>query len=280
VDPIEKKPLYHFLPGSRSYSIATRGCNFRCRHCQNCNISQVRAIDDIARDESVPPEHVVREAEAAGCESISYTYTEPTIFFEYALDIARPAAERGLKNIFVTNGYIEPEALRTIHPFLDAANIDLKFMRDDLYRKVCSARLDPVLESIRLHHELGIWIEVTTLIIPGYNDSEEDLRKIASFIVDVDPAVPWHVSAFFPTYLLRDAPPTPFRTLQEARRIGLDEGLHHVYTGNLPDEEGSSTRCHACGSVVIQRGAMGVRSDVPPGGACPACGRKIAGIWG
>ena len=227
IDPIEKKPLFHFLPSSTSFSIATAGCNFRCEHCQNFEISQYPMEHEDIPGQTVTPEDIVEAAARNGCESISYTYTEPTIFFEFAYDCAKLAHRRGIKNVFVSNGYTTPEATRVIAPYLHGNNIDLKGS-DDFYRKICSARLEPVKETIRLMKELGVWVEVTTLIIPDLNDSEEDLRDIAGFIKSVDPYIPWHVTQFYPTYKLMDKPRTPLKTLQKAREIGLEAGLKYV----------------------------------------------------
>jgi len=224
VDPIEKKPLFHFLPGSRAYSIATAGCNFRCGNCQNFEISQMPKDRKIILGQDVSPEEIVMAAKRNNCESIAYTYTEPTIFFEYAYDTAKLARKEGIKNVFVTNGYITEEALVEIKPYLDAANIDLKSFSDDFYRKNCGARLKPVLDSIKLHKSFGIWIEITTLIIPTLNDSEEELRKIAEFIKEVGEETPWHISQFYPTYEFIDLPRTPVATLRRAREIGLEVG--------------------------------------------------------
>jgi pyruvate formate lyase activating enzyme len=279
VDPIEKKPLYHFLPGSTSLSVATRGCNFKCRHCQNCTISQVVPGESFDQGAPVEPRQIVQSALARGCRSLSYTYTEPTVFFEYAYDTARLAAAQGLKNVFVTNGYITPEALREIAPYLDAANIDLKFFSEKLYREVCGARLQPVLDMIRLYHELHIWIEVATLVIPTYNDSEDQLRLMAEFIAALDGQIPWHLTAFHPMYMLAQVPATPLATLRRARRIGLDAGLKHVYLGNVADEEGSATRCPACGAAVIQRPIPGGIPFGATDGICPACGHSVNGVW-
>ncbi len=278
VDPIEKKPLFHVLPGSKSYSIATVGCNFHCRHCQNYSISQVRRDADILGQER-SPEEVVKQAQAAGSLSIAYTYTEPTIFFEFAYDTARLARAAGLKNIFVTNGYISKEALTTIAPYLDAANIDLKGFSEGFYRDVIHARLSEVLDSIIEYRRQGIWIELTTLIIPGLNDSEEELQGIASFIVNnlgVD--TPWHVTQFYPTYKLIDRPRTPVKTLRRAREIGLAAGLHYVYEGNVPGEGGENTWCHCCSSLLIERYGFMIVTNKIHNGVCPDCGAAIAGI--
>jgi len=207
VDPIEKKPFFHFMPGSLAYSIATAGCNFRCLHCQNWEISQLPKEGGRIPGEFVPPEEVVAAAQASGCQAIAYTYTEPTIFFEYAYDVAKLAKEKGLKNVFVSNGYTSEEAAKKIIPLLDANNIDLKG-DDQFYRRVCGARLEPVQRNIKLFWDEGVWVEATTLIIPGYNDSDEQLRDIANFLASVSQDLPWHVTAFYPMYKMKDVPCT------------------------------------------------------------------------
>ncbi|MBK5274984.1 MAG: AmmeMemoRadiSam system radical SAM enzyme [Desulfuromonadales bacterium] len=278
VDPIEKKPLFHILPGSRSYSIATAGCNFRCRHCQNYSISQVSPHSDIQGNERLP-EDVVKQALASACRSIAYTYTEPTIFFEFAYDTARRAREAGLKNIFVTNGYISKEALTTIAPYLDAANIDLKGFSEGFYRDIVHARLSEVLDSIIEYRRLGIWIEITTLIIPGLNDSEAELQGLASFIAtNLGVDTPWHVSQFYPTYKITDRPRTPVETLQMARDIGRAAGLRYVYEGNVPGAGGENTCCPSCSSLLIRRTGFRIESNRISKGGCPDCGAVIAGI--
>jgi pyruvate formate lyase activating enzyme len=278
VDPIEKKPLFHVLPGSRSYSIATRGCNFRCRHCQNYAISQV-ARDEPIQEAVQTPQGIVQRAVAHDCASISYTYTEPTVFFEFAYDTARMARDAGLRNIFVTNGYITPEALAMVAPFLDAANIDLKAFSEGFYRDVVHARLSEVLDCIVDYRRQGIWVELTTLIIPGLNDSEAELRGIASFIAThLGPDTPWHVSQFYPTYQLLDRPRTPVATLQQAREIGMSAGLHYVYEGNVPGAGGESTWCPSCAGLLIERCGYAIRSNRLHNGACPDCGAVVAGI--
>jgi len=278
-DPIEKKPLFHFLPGTRALSVATAGCNFTCRHCQNADISQSPRENGSIPGREISPAELVRAARREGCRTIAYTYTEPTIFFEYALDTARRAAEEGIKNVFVTNGYMTGEALEMIAPVLDAANVDLKSFRDEFYREVCGARLQPVLETIGKMPELGIWIEVTTLLIPGYNDSEKELGEIAAFLAGIDPGIPWHVSGFYPTYRLADAPPTPASSLRKAREIGRDAGLSYVYTGNLPGDDGENTYCRRCGKKIVERtgyrlGAVNIRD-----GKCAYCSTPAAGVW-
>jgi pyruvate formate lyase activating enzyme len=278
VDPIEKKPLFHFLPGSSAYSIATVGCNFSCLNCQNFDISQMPKPKKPIIGEETTPEQVVEAAKRYKCESIAYTYTEPTIFFEYAYDIARLAKKEGIKNVFVSNGYITEEALKTIAPYLDANNIDLKSFSDEFYRKVCGVRLQSVLDAIRLHKELGIWIELTTLVIPSLNDSEDNFRKIAEFIKSLDENIPWHVSAFYPAYKLLAMQPTPVETLDKARRIGFEVGLKHVYQGNIPGE-GENTICPSCGRMLIERWGYQVKQYHIADSKCSYCGATVKGVW-
>jgi pyruvate formate lyase activating enzyme len=280
VDPIEKKPLFHFLPGSRSYSIATPGCNFRCLFCQNADIAQMPRDTGTIMGSPVSPDAIVADALDYGCKSIAYTYTEPTVFFELAFDTAKLAHEKGLFNVFVTNGYITKEALGEIRPYLDAANIDLKGFSKDFYRKVCGADLDKVLDSIRAYHEAGIWIELTTLVIPNNNDDPEELRGIARFIASLSKDIPWHVTRFHPTYKLLDQPRTPIETLRLARDIGLSEGLRYVYEGNVPGEGGEDTYCPDCKEVLIRRFGNQVVEYRLKDGSCPSCKAKLAGVWG
>lgn len=280
VDPIEKKPLFHLLPGSRSYSVATVGCNFRCLHCQNYGISQPDEQTVERSGTPVEPQTIVERAVAAGCRSIAYTYTEPTIFFEYALETAKLASAAGLKNVFVTNGYITNEALSVIAPYLDAANIDLKAFNEPFYRDVVGASLEEVLDCIREYKRLGIWLELTTLLIPNRNDSEAELRDLAKFIAtDLGCETPWHVTQFYPTYRLTDQPRTPVATLRNARRIGLDAGLRYVYEGNVPGEGGENSYCHGCGSLLIKRYGYLVEKNLIENGRCPACGSSVDGVW-
>jgi pyruvate formate lyase activating enzyme len=278
VDPIEKKPLYHFLPGSTAYSIATPGCNFQCGFCQNWQISQLSKRNGYSfNGQEVKPGEVVDAAQRYNCKSISYTYTEPTIFFEYAFDTAQLAKKTGLYNTFVTNGYMTKEALEAINPYLDAANVDLKSFREDFYRKICRARLQPVLETIRLMKKLGIWVEVTTLVIPGQNDSQEELTNIAKFIAEVGVDIPWHISRFHPDYKFDTSPSTPLETLKEAREIGEQQGLYYVYLGNVP--AGGDTRCYKCGVVVIKRPYFGTEKNLLQDGKCPSCKTPVHGVW-
>ena len=277
VDPIEKKPLYHLAPGSLSYSVATAGCNFRCRHCQNHTISQVLERASLP-GHPVTPEQVVAAAVDAGCRSIAYTYTEPTVFFEFALDCMKLARRAGLMNVFVTNGYLSPRAVDAAAPYLDAANVDLKAYTEAFYREVCGAHLQPVLKCIRDLWQRGVWVEATTLVIPHRNDDPAELREIARFLVSVSPDLPWHVTGFYPTYQLTEEPPTPAATLVEARRIGLEEGLHYVYTGNCPGVGGEDTTCPRCGRAAIRRrGFTVIANELTAAGACRGCGAGIAG---
>jgi pyruvate formate lyase activating enzyme len=280
IDPIEKKPLFHFLPGSRSLSLATVGCNLACEHCQNYEISQFpRERPEVAipgRD--MTPEEVVEMASSKHCESISYTYTEPTIFMEFAYDCARLARERGIRNVFVSNGFMTPESARLIAPYLDANNIDFKG-GEEFYKKICHGRAEPVRQTIRLMKELGVWVEVTTLVIPDHNDSDSALTDIARFIASVDPSVPWHVTRFSPTYRLTDKPSTPVKTLRRARELGLRAGLKYVYEGNVPGEGGENTYCPGCGEVLLRRFGVSLSENRMKDGACPACGFRPEGIW-
>ncbi|NIQ95786.1 MAG: AmmeMemoRadiSam system radical SAM enzyme [Desulfuromonadales bacterium] len=279
IDPIEKKPLFHYYPGSLSYSMATVGCNFRCLHCQNSDISQWPHTRDNIPGRPMTPEQIVHQALAAQCRSIAYTYTEPTVFFEYAYDTAVLAREKGLGNVFVTNGYISSEALEAIAPFLDAANVDLKGFSEKFYREVAGATLDWVLDSLREYRRHGIWLEITTLVIPGYNDSDEQLQGIAEFISrELGTGTPWHVTAFYPTYRLLDARPTPVEALRRARAIGSEAGLKYVYTGNVPGEGGESTFCPSCGEMVIERRGFRLGRTCLANGACSACGAPVEGV--
>jgi pyruvate formate lyase activating enzyme len=280
LDPIEKKPLFHFLPGSQSYSIATVGCNFMCLHCQNYEISQYpRQHGGDILGEARPPEAIVAAALASGSASISYTYTEPTIFFEYAQDVASRAREQNLRNVFVSNGFMTGASADALAEFVDADNLDLKSMRDDFYRKVCKARLQPVLDTIARLKQKGVWVEVTTLVIPGHNDSDTELTEIAHFIKGVSPTIPWHVTAFRPTYKMMDRPATPAATLRRAREIGLKAGLRYVYVGNIPGEGGENTYCHACQEPVIERLGYIIRGYHLEEGCCPRCRTEIDGVW-
>jgi pyruvate formate lyase activating enzyme len=279
-DPIEKKPLFHFLPGSRSFSIATVGCNLQCEHCQNYEISQLPRSEkrDIPGQDRTPAQ-IVAGAQDSGCASISYTYTEPTIFGEFAYDTAVLAKQAGIRNVFVSNGFMTEQSATVLGKILDADNIDLKSFSDSFYRKVCKARLQPVLDTITRMKELGVWVEVTTLIIPGLNDSDQELKDIADFLKGVGAAIPWHVSAFYPTYKMLNRPRTPAATLRRARQIGLEAGLRYVYTGNIPGEDGEKTFCYACGALVIDRLGFSIGANHLQDGKCAQCGVVIDGVW-
>ncbi len=279
VDPIEKKPLYHFLPGTTSFSIATIGCNFRCPFCQNWQISQATKREKKGRQGyDFNPEDVVYEAKSRGCKSISYTYTEPTIFFEYAYETAKLAHEEGIGNIFVTNGYMTPEALETINPYLDACNVDLKSFKEEFYKEICRAHLEPVLDSIRLMRKLKIWVEITTLVVPGQNDGEEELTEIARFIHDLDPDIPWHISRFHPDYQYTEARPTPLDTLHKAYNIGKEQDLRYIYIGNVLGES-EDTLCPHCQRVLIKRQGYFIGQNKVKDTGCPFCGGHIAGVF-
>ncbi len=278
VDPVEKKPLYHFLPGTSSFSVATVGCNFQCGFCQNWQISQASKKEKgIFAGHEITPARTIQQAKENSCMSISYTYTEPTIFFEYAYDTALAAKEAGLYNNFVTNGYMTRQALDAIGPYLDAANVDLKSFRDDFYKKICKGRLQPVLDSITYMKEQNVWVEITTLIIPGENDSEKELNQISRFIAKVDRNIPWHVSRFHPDYQYTGPPATPLKTLRRAREIGMSNGLRYIYLGNVL--EGCDTYCYNCKELIIKRSYFTLETFRIREGRCPSCSAEIAGVW-
>ena len=275
VDPIEKKPLYHFLPGTRSYSIATAGCNFFCDFCQNWQISQMSHEDGRIYGEDFTPEAVVAQACASGSSSIAYTYTEPTIFFEFAYDCGLLAHTAGLKNVFVTNGYQTPETVEKMAGVVDAANVDLKAMTDEFYRDRCGARLAPVLEAINLMHGAGIFLEITTLLIPGENDGEEEIGRIAEFIASVSADIPWHISRFHPQYKQTGKAWTAADTIFGAVEIGRRAGLRYIYPGNLPAGDLEHTRCPSCGRTVMERHGFSSRNVGLEGTKCAACGEEL-----
>ncbi len=282
IDPIEKKPIFHLLPGSTAFSIATVGCNFRCRFCQNADIAQMPADHGgQIRGAYTPPETVVVHALKSGSASIAYTYTEPTVYFEFMRDTARLATGAGLKNIMVTNGYMSPEALALIAPDLDAANVDLKAFSDTFYQNRCGARLQPVLDTLTAMKSFGILVEVTTLIIPGENDDPGELSALANFIAGtLGPETPWHISRFHPAYRLTDRPATPVSTLETAFSIGKAAGLHYIYTGNVPGRGMADTFCPGCGACLISRHGFFVSTDrMGASGICPDCGCRIHGVF-
>jgi len=282
IDPIEKKPLFHFLPGTEILSVGTVGCNFSCKFCQNFEISQYPQEHSYeVFGTTLMPVTIVNIAKTRKIPSIAFTYNEPVVVFEYAYDTFKLAKQNGIKTVFVSSGYETKEAIDTIRPYLDAANIDLKAFTDRFYREICGARLKPVLDSIEYTYKQGIWIEITTLIIPGENDSKEELRDIVRFIASIDKNIPWHVSRFYPMYKMLDRPPTPIEKLKEAYEIGKEEGLNYVYVGNVLDEDRESTYCPSCGFKVIDRtGYVGqyVTNHLVDG-KCPECNTPIAGVW-
>ncbi|MCK4967857.1 MAG: AmmeMemoRadiSam system radical SAM enzyme [Candidatus Aenigmarchaeota archaeon] len=280
VDPIEKKPLFHFLPGSLALSIATIGCNFTCLHCQNFSISQYpHSHNNEIIGQILSPQQVIDDALANHCQSIAYTYTEPTIFFEYALAIMKLAKKNKLKNVWVSNGYFTEQTARLVAPYLDAINIDLKFFDDQLYQQVCGGRLQPILNSLKLIKQLNVWLEVTTLLIPGYTDQKNQLSKIAKFIAnELDVNTPWHISRFSPVYKMLEVSPTPIDLIKATAKIGKQAGLHYVYTGNFLDDKSENTYCPNCQTLLVQRQGYQIeRFDQQE--KCPKCGQKIDLIY-
>ena len=281
VDPVEKKPLFHFLPQQQILSIGTYGCNFFCPFCQNWQMSQMREADEREGSaQRATPEALVRTCLQHGIPMIAYTYNEPTVFFEYTYDTARLAHEKGIRNVYVSNGFMSQAALDTIEPYLDAINVDLKAFSDEFYRQQCGARIEPVKRNIAtIARETEIWIEITTLLIPGVNDSDEELQAMAEWLAEVEPDMPWHVSAFHPDYQMLDRPPTPPQALARAYEIGKRAGLRHVYVGNVMDADRESTYCPQCNRKVIERHWYNVRALWTRPGICPQCGTTLAGVW-
>ncbi len=278
IDPIEKKPLYHFYPGSQAYSIATPGCNFRCEWCQNWQISQMPKVMNMPHGQRMLPDEIVNEASRNHCRSIAYTYTEPTIFFEYSLDTAKLAREADIKNIYVTNGFMTPESLEIISPYLDAANVDIKAFQDEPYRRLMGGRLEPVLESCRSMKSLGIWLEITTLIVPGVNDDPDELKELAKFIFeDLGPDTPWHLSRFFPHYKMRDRDPTHEDLLYDTKKMAERIGLNYIYIGNVFGN--NDTNCKNCGNKLISRSGYSTRLiGLDASGQCKKCGVMLDGV--
>jgi pyruvate formate lyase activating enzyme len=277
LDRIEKKPLFHFYPGSLTYSLATRGCNFHCAYCTNWQISQVSGDSDLSSDVTTSPEQVVDAALTQGCSSIAYTYVEPTIFWEYIQAIAPLAQSAGLFNVFKTNGFFSPEMLEVAHPYLNAANVDLKAFQEKTYQ-AWGGRLKPVLDSLKSLQALGVWLELSTVIIPGVNDGKTELAEMASFIAtELGEATPWHLSRFFPAYKMERVPATPNSTLYQARDLARAAGLKYVYLQNFLGEGNQDTFCPRCGQGVIKRSGFSLVENSLVLGCCPSCGEKIAG---
>lgn len=283
VDPIEKKPLFHFLPGSKIFSLGTWGCNFGCLFCQNYDISQASKTDNFNLFEEPPkewlPERIVKFCVDHRLFSIAYTYNEPTVWAEYAYDIMKLARKKGIKNVWVSNGFFSDKTLELVAPYLDAINIDLKSFSEEFYQKICFGRLEPVKENIKKIHELGIWEEITTLVIPGLNDSEEELTVIARFLFEISPSLVWHLSAFYPAYKMMNIPPTPFETLKKGYEIGKRVGLKYVYTGNIANFQYESTYCPNCHNILIKRWGLELLENHLKNGACPYCHTKLEGLW-
>ncbi|MFC1732744.1 AmmeMemoRadiSam system radical SAM enzyme [candidate division KSB1 bacterium] len=278
VDPIEKKPLFHFLPGTDSLSMGTAGCNLRCSHCQNWEISQ-------AKPEDIPvpitkPEEIIKKAKQKSCPSISYTYTEPTIFYEYVYDTALLARDEDIKNVMVTNGYINKKPLLELYSLIDAANVDLKGFNKEFYVKECGAKLNPVLESLKAMKDVGTWIEITNLIIPTMNDDVKEIKEMCNWIVDnMGKETPLHFSRFFPMYKLLDLPPTPEETLMKAKEIALKSGLKYVYVGNIVTEKEGNTYCPKCKKLLVGRSGFGIVSNNIREGKCIYCKEGVKGVW-
>ena len=279
IDPIEKKPFFHVYPASKSYSIATVGCNLNCDFCQNHEISQMPRSTRMINGEDILPAEIAEQAKKSGSKTIAYTYTEPTIYFELAYDTAKIAVENGLKNVFVTNGFMTAEAIEMMAPYLTAANVDLKSFRDEFYKKRCGARLIPVLESLRKMKEMGIWVEITTLLIPSLNDSDEELKDIAQFIAGLGVETPWHISRFHPQFKMLNVPVTPLSSLHRAVEIGKQSGLKYVYSGNVPGNDGENTKCFNCGNLLIERYGFKIVSMNLKGNKCSNCGTELEGVF-
>ncbi|NOY25945.1 MAG: AmmeMemoRadiSam system radical SAM enzyme [Oligoflexia bacterium] len=279
VDPVEKKPLFHFLPGAPVFSLATVGCNLHCQGCQNWEISQSSPEDVPAYE--LPPKQVAATAAREGCPAVAYTYAEPLVFYEYTLDCARACRERGIRNILVSAGYINPAPMKELAKVLDAAILDVKAMSDEIYRRHAGGTLEPVLDTLRIAHDAGVWVEVLNLLVPTLNDDDALVDKLIAFVHDeLGADTPLHFTAFHPDYKLRNLPRTPTSTLLNARRRALDAGLHHVYVGNVSGGDGESTWCPHCGELLIERAGYRILADHLSGtGRCPRCQQAIAGVW-
>ncbi|MBC7364766.1 MAG: AmmeMemoRadiSam system radical SAM enzyme [Candidatus Aminicenantes bacterium] len=278
VDPIEKKPFFHFLPGSPAFSLATAGCNLSCRFCQNWEISQMRP--EQVRNINLPPEAVVTTAENQGCPVIAYTYSEPVIFYEYMYDTSLIARRKGLKNVVVSAGYINPQPLADLLKVVEAVKIDLKAFNQDFYHQYVRGELQPVLETLKQIARSPVWLEIVYLVIPTLNDHPEEIRKMCRWLkTEIGPDYPLHFSRFHPMYLIKNLPPTPVSTLEKLRQIALEEGLHYVYVGNVPGHPGENTYCPNCGKLIIERYGYAINKIEISKGKCRYCGQKIAGVW-
>jgi pyruvate formate lyase activating enzyme len=279
VDPIEKKPLHHFLPGTPVLSFGTAGCNLACRFCQNWSISKSREIDTLAEEAS--PADISAAAERLGCRSVAFTYNDPVIFHEYAVDVARACRARGIRTVAVTAGYVCPEPRTEFYAHMDAANVDLKAFTRTFYERICAGRLEPVLDTLRYLATTAVWFEITTLVIPGHNDADDELDRLTRWVVDnVGPDVPLHFTAFHPDFRMLDVTPTPAATLRRAREIARGNGVRYAYTGNIWDPEGATTRCHACGSTLIEREGYRISGyHLTPQGRCPTCMTPCTGVF-
>lgn len=280
IDPIEKKPLNHFLPGTPVLSFGTAGCNLACKFCQNWDISKSREIDTLAS--SAAPEQLAKVAKELGCRSIAFTYNDPVIFHEYAIDVAQACREEGIKAVAVTAGYVCPEPRQEFYRYMDAANVDLKAFTEQFYKTISGSHLEPVLETLRyIKHETPVWLEITNLIIPGHNDSDKELNQMTEWVVEhLGPDVPMHFTAFHPDWKMRDVPHTPPATLVRAREIALNNGIHYAYTGNVHNIQGDTTYCSQCGSTLIVRDWYIIYEwRLAPGGRCPDCGATCHGVF-
>ncbi|TAL69656.1 MAG: AmmeMemoRadiSam system radical SAM enzyme [Bacteroidetes bacterium] len=278
VDPIEKKPLYHFLPGTRAYSIATAGCNLVCLNCQNWTISQTSP--DKTRNFDLMPEKVIEECINNRCSSIAYTYSEPTTFYEYAFETATLAKKAGIKNVFKSNGYINAEPLRKLCSVIDGANIDLKAFTESTYLKLTGGKLQPVLDSLKIYKEMGVWLEITNLVVPAWSDNLDEIGKMCKWLSENGfRNTPLHFSRFYPIHKLEQLPPTPVEILNSASRIAAAEGLKYVYTGNIPGDEISDTKCPSCNSTLIVRQGYRIASNLVTEGKCNKCGKPVDGVW-
>ncbi|OGJ21966.1 AmmeMemoRadiSam system radical SAM enzyme [Candidatus Pacearchaeota archaeon RBG_13_36_9] len=278
VDPVEKKPLYHFLPGEKAFSVGMAGCNLKCQQCQNWDISQ-KGPEELPTPK-VSAKEVIERSKELNCPMTAYTYSEPLVSLEYVYETAKLAKKQGIKNIIVSNGFINPGPLKKLCRYIDGANIDLKSISDRFYREICSAKIEPVLETLKVLKQEGIWTEITNLIVPTLNDSEKDIKELVEWIKEnLGTATVLHFTAFYPCYKLLELPPTPLEKLKKARKIAIESGMKYVYTGNLPDEEGNNTYCPKCGKMLIKRRLFSITENNLNKGKCPKCHAKIYGFW-